>query len=88
MRDIDNHPGLLRIYEAAREPDVSESTPRRWLLRGKLEGLKIEGVVCVESRSIEKLPRTDRYADVRETQQRSISLVARFMGSHCSEECK
>jgi hypothetical protein len=80
MRDIDNHPGLLRIYEAAREPDVSESTPRRWLFREKLAGFKVDGVVRIDSRSIEKLPRTHQYKDVWDARRAEVSRWRRLRG--------
>lgn len=79
MSYIDEHPGLLRIRETTRVPNVSASTPTGRLLRRKLEGLKIEGVLCVESRTIEKLPRTDCYADDREAQQHAT--VFRWWGA-------
>jgi excisionase family DNA binding protein len=61
-------PRWLRVREAARVLNVSESTVRRLLSRERLEGLKIGGVVRVDNHSIEKLARTHRYADVREAQ--------------------
>jgi excisionase family DNA binding protein len=73
MIEVEGNPRWLRVREAARVLNVSESTARRWLSRGKLEGLKVDGVVRVDGHSIEKLPRTHRYADVRKA-QRSAAL--------------
>jgi excisionase family DNA binding protein len=69
--EVDDYRRWLRVREAALALNVSESTARRWLLRGKLEGLKVDGVVRVDSRSIEELPRTHRYADVLEAKRRA-----------------
>ena len=71
-------PRWLRVREAARVLNVSESTVRGWLSRERLEGLKIGGVVRVDGHSIEKLARMHRYADVRKAQGHAagISLVA------------
>lgn len=54
----------LRIREAARLLDVSESTVRSWLGRAKIEGFKLGGIVRVDRYSIEEFARAHRYADV------------------------
>jgi len=68
---VTHTPRWLRIREAAEELNISESTVRGWLLRGKLEGLKVDAVVRVDRNSIEKLARMHRYAEARKAQQRS-----------------
>jgi len=73
MNKVEANLRWFRIHEAARVLNVGESTIRRWLLRGKLEGLKVDSVVRVDSRSIEKLPRMHRYADVRKAQRRATA---------------
>ncbi|MDP9479393.1 MAG: helix-turn-helix domain-containing protein [Actinomycetota bacterium] len=74
---IEGKPGWIRVREAGQMLGVSESTVRRWLYRGKLEGLKVGGVVRVDRRSIEKMARTHRYSDVHKTRQ--LSALSRIL---------
>lgn len=67
----------LRVREAGRMLDVSESTVRTWLYREKLEGFKVDGVVRVDRSSIEKMAETNRYAD--DHKNRQISALSRLL---------
>lgn len=64
----------LRIPEAARAMNVSESTVWRWLHREKLEGIKVGRVVRIDPDSIEKMARAHQYADVRLAERRTLLL--------------
>ncbi len=78
---MNDKPRWLRTRDAARILNVSESTIRSWLYREKLAGFKVDGVVRVDSRSIEKLPRTHQYRDVWKARRRAeVSRWRRLRG--------
>ena len=62
--DKGNQPRWIRVRDAARALNVSESTIRRCLTGGDLEGIKVRGAVRVDRDSIERMARKRRYADV------------------------
>jgi len=62
--DREKQPRWLRVGDAAHELSVSESTIRRCLTGGDLEGIKVRGAVRVDRDSIERMARRRRYADV------------------------
>lgn len=57
----DPTPRLLRIREVAADLNVSETTVRRWLTSGKLEGIKVGGIVRVAPKAIERFVTTHPY---------------------------
>lgn len=71
---IEEYPRWLRVREAARLLSVSESTVRLWLLVGRIDGFKVDGVVRVDRHSIEGLIIEHGYADVRKAEKRSRLL--------------
>lgn len=77
MIGIDDNLQWLRVREAARLLNVSESTVRRWLYHEKLEGWKVDGVLRVDRRSIETMVKTHRYVDVYKARQ--AYLLTRFL---------
>jgi hypothetical protein len=77
---VNNTPRWLRTRDAARILNVSDSTVRSWLFCEKLAGFKVDGVVRIDSRSIEKLPRTHQYKDVWDARRAEVSRWRRLRG--------
>ena len=57
-----NIPRYIKIREAARLLAVSESTVRRWLAEGRLEGFRVRGVVRVDREFIDRFVEAHPYA--------------------------
>jgi excisionase family DNA binding protein len=62
--DARMRPRWLKVGEAAELLNVSESTIRRCLADGELEGIKVRGAVRADRDSIGRMARKRRYADV------------------------
>jgi excisionase family DNA binding protein len=56
-RESDSAPPVLTPAQAARELGVSESTVRRWLAEGRLNGFRIGGRLRLERHALERVVR-------------------------------
>ncbi len=75
--EINDGARWLRVRDAARVMSVSESTIRRWLLREKLAGFKIDGVVRINRDAIEEMVEAHRYSGAHRS--RRISALLRVL---------
>ncbi len=70
------YPRWLKIREAADKLNVSETTIRRLLASGDLEGAKVRGAVRIDGDDVDRYLKERRYADLRRS-----GMLARIRGS-------
>ncbi len=67
MESYKTPPRWLKVSEVADKLNVSESSVRRLLDSGELEGVKIGGSVRVDGEDVDRYLKDRRYADVRKS---------------------
>ena len=78
MNEEVNFPQLRTVRQAAHALNVSESTVRRMLAEGQLEGTKIRKCVRIFPQAIAKAARERQYAEIRcQAKSRRISRFFR-----------